>query len=67
MKRSDDARSFICGLIHTSANLRQDPNDDILNVGIHGQANPVHDTIVARLYEERNTTETTYLGSPTAD
>lgn len=63
MKRSNDARSFICGLIHTSANLRPDPAAGILNVELHGQANPVHDTIVARLCEELNTTETIYPGT----
>jgi hypothetical protein len=63
MKRSDDARSFIRGLIHTSANLRPDPAAGILNVELHGQANPVHDTVVARLCEELNDTETTYPGT----
>ena len=63
MKRSDDARSLIRGLIHTSANLRPDPAAGILNVELHGQANPINDAIVAHICEELNTTETTYPGT----
>jgi hypothetical protein len=63
MKRSNDGRSFVRGLIHTSVNLRPDPAAGILSVELHGQANPVHDTIVARLCEELNDTETIYPGT----
>ena len=35
----------------------------ISNVELHGQANPVSDSIVAHICEELNTTETTYPGT----
>jgi hypothetical protein len=63
MKRCGDGRSLIRGLIHTSANLRPDPAAGILNVELHGQSNPVHDTIVASVCEELNATETIYPGT----
>ena len=46
-----------------SANLRPDPAAGILNVELHGQANPINDAIVAHICEELNTTETTYPGT----
>jgi hypothetical protein len=63
MTRSNDARSLIRGHIHTSANLRPDPAAGILNVELHGQANPIADTIVASICEELNATDTTYPGT----
>jgi len=63
MKRCDDARSLIRGLIRTSANLRPDPAAGILNVELHGQSNPAHDAVIACLCDELNTTKTTYPGT----
>jgi hypothetical protein len=63
MKRSDDARSLIRGLIHTSANLRPDLAAGILNVELYGQANPITDTLVANICKELNSTHTTYPGT----
>jgi hypothetical protein len=51
------------GLIQTSVNLRPDLVSGELRIELHGQANPVHDTIVVRLCEELNATETHYPGT----
>jgi len=63
LRRLDDARSFVRGLIQTSINLRPDLVSGELRIELHGQANPVHDTIVVRLCEELNATETHYPGT----
>lgn len=63
LRRIDDARSFVRGLIQTSINLRPDLVSGELRIELHGQANPVHDTIVVRLCEELNATETHYPGT----
>ena len=63
LRRLDDARSFVRGLIQTSINLRPDLVSGELRIELHGQANPVHDTIVASLCEELNATETHYPGT----
>jgi len=63
LRRLDDARSFVRGLIQTSINLRPDLVSGELRIELHGQAKPVHDTIVVRLYEELNATETHYPGT----
>ena len=63
LRRSDDARSFVRGLMQTAVNLRPDPIAGELRIELHGQANPIHDSIVANLCEELNATETHYPGT----
>ena len=63
LRRSDDARSFVRGLMQTTVNLRPDPAAGELRVELHGQANPIHDSVVAKLCEELNATETHYPGT----
>ena len=63
LRRHDDARSFVRGLLQTPINLRPDPAASELRVELHGQANPVHDGVVAHLCEELNATETHYPGT----
>jgi hypothetical protein len=61
--RTDDARSFVRGLMKTSINLRPDPARGELRVELHGQANPIHDALVTDLCQELNATETHYPGT----
>jgi hypothetical protein len=63
LRRGDDARSFIRGLMQTTVNLRPDPAAGELVIELHGQANPIHDGVVAKLCEELNATETHYPGT----
>jgi hypothetical protein len=63
LRRADDARSFVRGLMQTSVNLRPDPAAGELRIELHGQANPIHDTVVTKLCEELNATETHYPGT----
>ena len=63
LSRTDDARSFIRGLMNTTINLRPDIRNGILRVELHGQANPIHDFNVAALCAELNETETHYPGT----
>ncbi len=63
LRRADDARSFVRGLMQTTVNLRPDPERRELHVELHGQANPVHDATVAALCAELNATETHYPGT----
>jgi hypothetical protein len=63
LRRSDDARSFVRGLMQTTINLRPDYAGGELRIELHGQANPVHDSVVAHLCEELNATETHYPGT----
>lgn len=63
LRRSDDARSFIRGLMQTAINLRPDPAAGELRIELHGQANPIHDSVVTHLCEELNATETHYPGT----
>jgi hypothetical protein len=63
LTRTDDARSFIRGLMKTTINLRPDIHHGILHVELHGQANPIHDFNVAALCAELNETETHYPGT----
>jgi len=63
LKRHDDARSFVRGLMATTVNLRPDPCGKRLIVELHGQANPAHDVVVERLCAELNQTETLYPGT----
>lgn len=63
LTRADDARSFIRGLMKTTINLRPDIHNGELRIELHGQANPVHDVVVAALCTELNATETHYPGT----
>ena len=63
LRRSDDARSFVRGLMQTTINLRPDHAAGELRIELHGQANPAHDAVVAHLCEELNATETHYPGT----
>lgn len=63
LKRADDARSFVRGLMNTSINLRPDTASGHLRIELHGQTNPVHDSVVHALCNELNTTETHYPGT----
>lgn len=63
LARTDDARSFVRSLLQSSVNLRPDKARGVLRIELHGQANPLHDQLAARLCAELNTTETHYPGS----
>lgn len=63
LKRTDDARSFVRGLMNTTINLRPDLARGELRVELQGQANPIHDAAVTALCSELNTTETHYPGT----
>ena len=63
LRRSDDARSFVRGLMQTTINLRPDHAAGELRIELHGQANPAHDAVVTHLCEELNATETPYPGT----
>jgi hypothetical protein len=63
LRRSDDARSFVRGLMQTPINLRPDLAAGELRIELHGQANPAHDAVVTHLCEELNATETHYPGT----
>ena len=63
LKRHDDARSFVRGLMATTVNLRPDPVSKRLIIELHGQTNPAHDTVVEHLCIELNQTETQYPGT----
>ena len=60
LKRHDDARSFVRGLLNSTVNLRPDPARRELVVEIHGQANPIHDATLSALCCELNEAEFTY-------
>lgn len=63
LKRADDGRSFVRGLMHTTINLRPDLARGELRIELQGQANPIHDDAVAALCTELNSTETHYPGT----
>jgi hypothetical protein len=63
LKRHDDARSFVRGLMATTVNLRPDPVGERLIIELHGQTNPAHDSVVEHLCAELNQTETLYPGT----
>ncbi len=63
LRRTDDARSFVRGLMQTTVNLRPDLARRELRVELHGQTNPIHDATVAALCAELNATETHYPGT----
>lgn len=63
LKRTDDGRSFVRGLMNTTINLRPDLARKELRVELQGQANPIHDDAVAVLCTELNATETHYPGT----
>jgi hypothetical protein len=63
LTRLDDARSLIRGLMQTTANLRPEPGQKILQIELHGQTNPTHDRVIHHLLEELNATQTTYPGT----
>lgn len=63
LKRTDDGRSFVRGLMHTTINLRPDLARGELRVELQGQANPIHDDAVAALCTELNATKTHYPGT----
>jgi len=63
LRRHDDARSFIRGLMQTTINLRPDLTTGEPRIEIHGQANAIHDTVVAHLCDELNPAETHHPGT----
>jgi hypothetical protein len=63
LRRADDARSFVRGLMRTTINLRPDPVRAELLIELHGQTNPAHDAVVDHLCAELNATETHYPGT----
>lgn len=63
MSRHDDARSFIRGLMQTTANLKPDLVAKELRIELHSQANPSHQEIVRKICAELNDTETYYPGT----
>ena len=63
LKRTDDGRSFVRGLMNTTINLYPDLVRGELRIELQGQANPIHDDAVAALCAELNATETHYPGT----
>ncbi len=60
LRRHDDAHSFIRGLRQTTINLHHDLTACELHIELHGQANPIHDTVLTKHCEELNATGTRY-------
>jgi hypothetical protein len=50
-------------ILKTSVNLRPNPAEGVLEIQLHGQANPMHDECVAKLCKQLNETETKYPGT----
>jgi hypothetical protein len=63
LRRGDDARSFVRGLLRSTINLRPDPQRGELRIEVHGQTNLIHDQAALHLCEELNATETRYPGT----
>lgn len=63
LRRTDDARSFVRALLQTTINLRPNPAEGILEVQLHGQANPIHDETLRSVCSELNETDTLYPGT----
>ena len=61
--REDESRSFVRAILKTSVNLRPNPAEGVLEIQLHGQANPMHDECAAKLCRELNETETKYPGT----
>ena len=60
LKRPDEARSLLCALYATEADLIPDPNEGILTVRLHHLANASSDQAIEKLCEELNATETVF-------
>ena len=63
MARSDDARSLLCQVYNTEADLLPDPLSKTLTVSIHHLTNAAHDLALQHLCKELNATETTFPGT----
>jgi hypothetical protein len=63
LQRTDDARSFVRGLMRTPVNLQPNEATGQLIVELHGQTNPIHDRVVEHVIAELNDTQTVYPGT----
>jgi hypothetical protein len=61
--RSDDARSLLCDLFRSEADLLPDLEQRVLHVRVHPMSNPRSDRAIAHLLENLNAAEFTYPGT----
>jgi hypothetical protein len=63
LARSDDARSLLCDLFRSEADLLPDVEQRVLRVQVHSMSNPRSDRAIAHLLEHLNAAEFTYPGT----
>ena len=63
LSREDDARSLVCDLFRSPADITPDIESGTLRIGIHGLANPRSNRAIGALLEELNASELTYPGT----
>jgi prepilin-type processing-associated H-X9-DG protein len=60
MTRPDEARTLLCALYKTEADLLPDPEDQTLTIRVHHMANVVSDKLIEKLCVELTATETRF-------
>ncbi len=63
LARTDDARSLLCDLFRSEADLLPDLKQGVLRVQVHPMSNPRANRAIAHLLEHLNATEFTYPGT----
>ena len=63
LSREDDARSLLCDLFRTEADITPDLHAHVLKVSVHGMANPRSNRAIQHLLGELNATEFKYPGT----
>ena len=60
MTRPDEARTLLCALYKTEADLLPDPDNQTLTIRVHHMANVVSDKLIEKLCVELTATETRF-------
>jgi transposase len=63
LARTDDARSLLCDLFRSEADLLPDREQGVLGVQVHPMSNPRSNRAIAHLLEHLNAAEFTYPGT----
>ena len=63
LARTDDARSLLCDLFRSEADLLPDVEKGVLRVHVHPMSNPQSNRAIAHLLEHLNAAEFTYPGT----
>jgi transposase len=63
LARSDDARTLLCDLYRSEADLLPDVEQQVLRVHVHPMSNPRSNLAIAHLLEHLNAAEFTYPGT----